>query len=89
MKKLRGFGLPSVQVDGTNVLDIYEVNERSCSPRTQRLMAQHLLKHLFTAGEATAAREMTAHQATEIPSEVRQWEQYCPINTYRRASRPK
>ena len=81
-EKAQGFGLPSVQVDGTNVLDIYEATKEAVDRARRGNGPTFIEAPVYRwRGHGGAGDDSTS--GYRDPSEVRQWEQYCPINTYR------
>jgi len=81
-EKAKGFGLPSVQVDGTHVLDIFEVTQEAVNRARNGGGPTFIEAPVYRWRGHGGAGDDSATGYRD-PEEVRQWEQYCPIDTFR------
>ena len=81
-EKANGFGLPSVQVDGTNVLDIFEVTQEAVD-RARNGGGPTFIEALVYRWRGHGGAGDDSATGYRNPEEVRHWEQFCPIDTFR------
>ena len=81
-EKAKGFGLPSVQVDGTNVLDIFEVTQEAVD-RARNGGGPTFIEALVYRWRGHGGAGDDSATGYRDPKEVRHWEQFCPIDTFR------
>jgi acetoin:2,6-dichlorophenolindophenol oxidoreductase subunit alpha len=81
-EKAQGFGLPSVQVDGTNVLDIYEATKEAVD-RARKGDGPTFIEAPVYRWRGHGGAGDDSISGYRDPNEVRQWEKYCPINKYK------
>jgi TPP-dependent pyruvate/acetoin dehydrogenase alpha subunit len=81
-KKAESFGLPSVRVDGTNVLAVYEATREAFrraragdGPSFMELVAYRWRGHGGAGDDSASGYRDVA--------EVQEWQQFCPIETFR------
>ena len=77
-KKAEGFGLPSVQIDGTNVLDVYEASQEAVA-RARKGEGPTFIEALTYRWRGHGGSGDDSSSGYRDPEEVRHWEQYCPI----------
>ncbi len=80
-EKAKGFGLPSVQVDGTNVLDIFEVTQEAVD-RARNGGGSTFIEALVYRWRGHGGAGDDSATGYRAPKEVRHWEQFCPIDTF-------
>ena len=81
-EKAKGFGLPSLQVDGTNVLDIFEVTEEAVD-RARKGSGPTFIEAPVYRWRGHGGAGDDSSTGYRDPKEVQQWEQFCPIDTFR------
>ena len=79
-RKAEGFGLPSVQVDGTNVLSVYEATQEAIS-RARKGEGPTFIEALTYRWRGHGGAGDDSASGYRDPEEVRHWEQHCPINS--------
>jgi len=80
-KKAEGFGLRSVQVDGTNVLDVYEAMLGAVG-RARKGEGPTFIEALIYRWRGHGGAGDDSSSGYRDPEEVRHWEQHCPINSF-------
>ncbi len=80
-RKAEGFGLPSVQVDGTNVLDVYEAT-REAVARARKGDGPTFIEALTYRWRGHGGAGDDSASGYRDPEEVRHWEQYCPVDGF-------
>lgn len=78
-KKAEGFGLPSMQIDGTNVLDVYEATQEAVT-RARKGEGPTFIEALTYRWRGHGGAGDDSSSGYRDPEEVRHWEQYCPID---------
>ena len=81
-EKAKSFGLPGVKIDGTNVLDIYEVTQEAVDRARNGDGPTFIETPVYRWRGHGGAGDDSASGYRD-PNEVRHWEQYCPIDTFR------
>jgi len=79
--KAEGFGLPGVRVDGTNVLDVFEVTQEAVS-RARKNEGPTFIEAITYRWRGHGGAGDDSSSGYRDQEEVRHWEQYCPINSY-------
>ena len=80
-EKARAFGLPSFQVDGTNVLDVFEVTREAVN-RAHKGEGPTFIEAVAYRWRGHGGAGDDSASGYRDPQEVKYWEQYCPIETY-------
>ena len=80
-RKAEGFGLASEQIDGTNVLDVYETSQKAVA-RARKGEGPTFIEALTYRWRGHGGAGDDSASGYRDPEEVRHWEQYCPINTF-------
>lgn len=80
-EKARGFGLPGFQVDGTNVLDVYEITKEAVE-RGRKGEGPTFIEAVAYRWRGHGGAGDDSASGYRDPLEVKHWEQYCPIETY-------
>ena len=80
-KKAEAFGLPTSQVDGTNVLDVFEITKEAVD-RARAGEGPTFIEALVYRWRGHGGAGDDSASGYRDPLEVRHWEQYCPIKTY-------
>ncbi len=80
-RKAEGFGLPSVQIDGTNVLDVYEATQEAIV-RARKGEGPTFIEALTYRWRGHGGAGDDSASGYRDPEEVRHWEQYCPVNGF-------
>lgn len=80
-EKARAFGLPSIQVDGTNVLDVFEAT-REAVDRAHKGEGPTFIEAVAYRWRGHGGAGDDSASGYRDPLEVKHWEQYCPIETY-------
>ena len=78
-KKAEGFGLPGVQIDGTQVLDVYEATQKAVA-RARKGEGPTFIEALTYRWRGHGGAGDDSASGYRDPEEVRHWEQFCPIN---------
>ena len=78
-KKAEGFGLTSVQIDGTNVLDVYEATQEAVKKARKGEGPTFIEAKTYRWRGHGGAGDDSASGYRD-PEEVKHWEQCCPIN---------
>ncbi len=78
-----GYGLPSVSVDGTNVLDVYEA-VREAVARARRGEGPTFIEAPVYRFRAHGGAGDDSHSGYRDPAEREVWEQVCPVETFYR-----
>jgi acetoin:2,6-dichlorophenolindophenol oxidoreductase subunit alpha len=80
-KKAAGFGLPSIQVDGTNVLAVYESTQEAIH-RARNGGGPTFIEALTYRWRGHGGAGDDSSSGYRDPQEVRHWENYCPIEGF-------
>jgi len=80
-RKAEGFGLPSVQVDGTVVMDVYEATQEAVA-RARRGDGPTFIEALTYRWRGHGGAGDDSASGYRDPEEVRHWEQHCPVNGF-------
>jgi len=80
-KKAEGFGLPAVQIDGTNVLDVYEATQEAVA-RARKGDGPTFIEALTYRWRGHGGAGDDSASGYRDPEEVRHWEQYCPVDGF-------
>ena len=78
-KKAEGFGLPTVQIDGTNVLDVFEYTQEAVA-RARKGKGPTFIEALTYRWRGHGGAGDDSASGYRDPEEVKHWEQFCPIN---------
>ena len=80
-RKAEGFGLPAVQIDGTNVLDVYEATQEAVA-RARKGDGPTFIEALTYRWRGHGGAGDDSASGYRDPEEVRHWEQYCPVDGF-------
>ena len=80
-QKAKGFGLPSVQIDGTNVLDTYNATQEAVI-RARKGEGPTFIEALTYRWRGHGGAGDDSASGYRDPKEVQHWEQYCPIDGF-------
>ncbi len=80
-RKAEGFGLPAVQIDGTNVLDVYEATQEAVA-RARKGGGPTFIEALTYRWRGHGGAGDDSKSGYRDPEEVRHWEQYCPVDGF-------
>ena len=80
-KKAQGFGLSCVQVDGINVLDVYEATQEAVA-RARKGEGPTFIEALTYRWRGHGGAGDDSVSGYRDPEEVRHWEQHCPVNGF-------
>ena len=80
-RKAEGFGLPALQLDGTNVLDVYESTQEAVA-RARKGEGPTFIEALTYRWRGHGGAGDDSASGYRDPKEVKHWEQYCPINGF-------
>jgi pyruvate dehydrogenase E1 component alpha subunit len=80
-KKAEGFGLPSMQIDGTNVLDVYKTTQEAVS-RARKGDGPTFIEALTYRWRGHGGAGDDSASGYRDPKEVGHWEQFCPVNSF-------
>jgi pyruvate dehydrogenase E1 component alpha subunit len=75
------FGIPSVQVDGTNVLEVYDAT-REAVKRARASEGPTFIEALVYRFRAHGGAGDDSHTGYRDPAERQAWEEMCPVETY-------
>ena len=78
-KKAEGFGLPAIQIDGANVLNVFESTQEAVS-RARKGGGPTFIEALTYRWRGHGGAGDDSASGYRDPEEVTHWEQYCPIN---------
>lgn len=78
-RKAEGFGLPTVQIDGTNVLDVFECTQEAVA-RARKGKGPTFVEALTYRWRGHGGAGDDSASGYRDPEEVKHWEQFCPIN---------
>ena len=81
-EKAKGFGLPSVQVDGTNVLKIFEATQEAVDRARNGGGPTFIEAPVYRWRGHGGAGDDSATGYRDL-KEVQHWEKFCPIDTFR------
>ena len=81
-EKAKGFGLPSVQVDGTNVLEIFEATQEAVD-RARNGGGPTFIEALVYRWRGHGGAGDDSATGYRDLKEVQHWEKFCPIDTFR------
>ena len=81
-EKAKGFGLPSVQVDGTNVLKIFEATQEAVD-RARNGGGPTFIEALVYRWRGHGGAGDDSATGYRDLKEVQHWEKFCPIDTFR------
>ena len=79
--KAEGFGLPSVQIDGTNVLDVYKTTQEAVS-RARMGDGPTFIEALTYRWRGHGGAGDDSASGYRDPKEVSHWEKYCPVDSF-------
>ena len=82
-EKAKGFGLPSVQVDGTNVLKIFEATQEAVDRARNGGGPTFIEAPVYRWRGHGGAGDDSATGYRDL-KEVQHWEKFCPIDTFRK-----
>jgi acetoin:2,6-dichlorophenolindophenol oxidoreductase subunit alpha len=80
-EKAKGFGLSSFQIDGTNVLNVYETTKEAVK-RARKGEGPTFIEAIAYRWRGHGGAGDDSVSGYRDPLEVKHWEQYCPIKTY-------
>ena len=78
-RKAEGFGLPSVQIDGTNVLEVYEATQKAVA-RARNGEGPTFIEALTYRWRGHGGAGDDSASGYRDPEEVRHWEKNCPVH---------
>ena len=80
-RKAEGFGLPAVQIDGTNILDVYDSTQEAVA-RARKGEGPTFIEALTYRWRGHGGAGDDSASGYRDPKEVQHWEQYCPIDGF-------
>jgi TPP-dependent pyruvate/acetoin dehydrogenase alpha subunit len=80
-KKVESFGVRSVQVDGTNVLDVYQAT-REAVERARRGEGPSFIESIAYRWRGHGGAGDDSASGYRDPSEVKHWQQFGPLQTF-------
>jgi pyruvate dehydrogenase E1 component alpha subunit len=80
-RKAEGFGLPAMQIDGTNVLDVYQATQEAVA-RARKGEGPTFIEALTYRWRGHGGAGDDSASGYRDPEEVRHWEQYCPVDVF-------
>jgi len=80
-KKAETFGLPSVEIDGTNVLDVYEATKGALE-RARRGEGPTYIESVAYRWRGHGGAGDDSHTGYRDVAEVKHWQQFCPIEKF-------
>lgn len=80
-KKAEAFGLKSVKVDGTNILDCYEAGLKALEHIRETSEPVFIEAHMYRwRGHGGAGDDN--HKGYRDPAELADWQRHCPVESY-------
>ncbi len=80
-KKAEGFGLPSIWVDGNNVLKVHEATKKA-TQRARQGAGPTFIEAVTYRWRAHGGAGDDSHTGYRDIEELKYWQQYCPITNY-------
>ncbi len=80
-RKAEGFGLPAVQIDGTNILDVYDSTQEAVA-RARKGDGPTFIEALTYRWRGHGGAGDDSASGYRDPEEVQHWEQYCPVDGF-------
>ncbi len=80
-KKAAGFGVPSVQIDGTNILEVYESTQKAVQ-RSRQGKGPSFIEAIAYRWRGHGGAYDDSHTGYRDQEEVEHWKKFCPVQTY-------